>query len=397
MTEFGQLPRVRVVSRRRALQLGAASLAGWPSLSAIGGSDRLPLSRRPEAPDHFLVRISGSARERGRAYGRRFSHEIHEFLETQVYAAFVRKTATRDDMLRYAAACLGPIRKLSVELVEELEGMAEGSGLRLEEQVLLTLHEELWHRGVIPSQGHCTAIAVGPPDTGDKKTYVAQSWDWMREVYGKSQMLLWQRPNGPDVIAYSYPGLWAGAGLNSAGIALCWTSALAVDKSIPGPRVGVPSYVLIAHLLAQPTLEAAAEEARRATHAGWFTFVMADGKGRLMNIEGSPKRLVIKHARGTLSRVYFGTHEMTRTPKGQPVPAHPQCVRMRELLGKAKGHIDLATIQRFYGDHQTRWICKHFNSLDVMIFDCTSRRAYVTRGPGCLAQYKSFSFDGAPG
>ena len=42
--------------------------------------------------------------------------------------------------------------------------MAEGSGLRPEEIVLITLHEELYHRGVLPKVPHCTAVSVGPPD-----------------------------------------------------------------------------------------------------------------------------------------------------------------------------------------------------------------------------------------
>ena len=131
-------------------------------------------------------------------------------------------------------------RNISIdEVIDEMEGMAEGSGLRLEEHVLITLHEELWHRGVIPSAEHCTAVAVGPPATSDGNTYVGESWDWFTPLYGKSQMLLWKRADGPSVLCYSYPGLWTGAGMNSAGIALCWTSAF--DKTIAGPAIGVPS------------------------------------------------------------------------------------------------------------------------------------------------------------
>jgi isopenicillin-N N-acyltransferase-like protein len=370
------------------------------ALAAVGLSpsradERRPLSERPEAKDHSLITITGSPRERGRMYGRQFAGAIREFLDTQIYGDFVKEKVTRDELLRYAGACLKPIRRLSSELLDELEGMAEGSGLRLEEHVLITLQEELWHRGVIPSVDHCTAVAIGPPGTCDGNTYVGESWDWFAHLYGKSQMLMWRRADGPSVLSYSYPGLWTGAGLNSAGIALCWTSAF--DKSIPGPAVGVPSYVLIAHLLYQDTLEAVEEEARRAAQAGWFTFVMADGKGRLLNIEGSPERMATEWSRGTMARVYYGTREMTRTPAGQPIECHPQCARMRQLLEGAKGRIDLVALKGFFGDHETRWICKHFSSIDAMVFDTTSRRAHVTRGPGCLARWQSFSFGESSG
>ena len=380
-----------ILTRRRFICGAVGSLAAIGQVCSGAAAERKPLSERPHAKEHSLITISGSPAERGRAYGRRFAGAIREMLDKHIYAAFAEEPAKRDELLRYAAACLKPIRRLSPELIEELEGMSQGSGLRIEEHVLITMHEELWHKGVIPSTPHCTAVAVGPPDTRDGNTYVAQSWDWLAPLYGKSQMLLWKRTDGPSVLSYSYPGLWIGAGVNSAGLALSWTSAF--DKSIPGPGVGVPSYLLIAHLLAQPSLEAAEEEAKRAARCGWFTFVMADGRGRLLNIECSPQRMATEWDRGSMARVYYGTREMTRTPSQDPIECHPQCARMRQLLAGEKGRIDLAAVKRFYSDHETQWICKHFNSLDVMVFDTTSRTAHVARGPACMGEWRSFSFE----
>jgi hypothetical protein len=367
----------------------------WGGCTAAGlgrteGGELPPLSKRPQAPEHSLVVISGTPRERGRAYGRRFSTAIREFLEKEVVGAYSSPKTTRQAMLRYAAACLPAIRRLSPLITEELEGMAEGSGLRLEEIVLLTLQEELWHRGELPSGEHCTATAVGPPVTADGNTYVALSWDWFGQLYGKSQMLLWERKEGPSVLSYSYPGLWIGAGVNSAGIALGWTSI--GDIKTPKLSTGVPSYVLIAHQLYQPTLEAVEQEARRAGQAGWFTFVMADSTGQLLNIESSPEKIAIERDRGSLVRVYYGTREMTRTPPGKPIARHPQCQRMVDLVNGSKGRITLPILQGFYGDHQST-ICKHFGTLDAMVFNTTRREAHITRGPGCLGRWQRFALE----
>jgi isopenicillin-N N-acyltransferase-like protein len=314
---------------------------------------------------------------------------IGRFLEKDTIATYASAKTTPDAMLRYAGACLPAIRRLSPVVLDEMEGMAEGSGRRLEEIVLISLHEELWHRGELPPVEHCTATAVGPPATRDGNTYVAESWDWFPQLYGRSQMLLWQRGEGPSVLSYSYPGLWIGAGLNSAGIALCWTSVGGIRT--PRLSVGVPTYALLAHLLYQPTLEAVVGEAQRAGQAGWFTFVLADGRGQLLNIEGSPEKIVIERDRGSMVRVYYGSREMTQTPPGRPVPRHPQCQRMVDLVEAARGKIDLRTLQGFYGDHQST-ICKHFNTLDVVFFNTTQREAHVTRGPGCLGRWQRFSF-----
>ncbi len=122
-------------------------------------------------------------------------------------------------------------------------------------------------------------------------------------------MTPWRRPEGVSVLAYGFPGMPMGAGVNSEGIALCWTSAALGDER-QLPRVGIPSYVFIAPLLAQKDLDSVIREVRKNRHAGWFTFVMADGDGRLVNIEGSPERIVVEQAKDRLVRVGDATIDM---------------------------------------------------------------------------------------
>ncbi|MBI5396026.1 MAG: hypothetical protein HZA91_12085 [Verrucomicrobia bacterium] len=371
--------------------MGDFGTMGW-ALAAAPEAEELPV-----APDHVLTVFSGKPRERGRRYGKHFAEGISRFVEEEIFKKFVTPKTSRDDLLRYAGQCFREVGAFSPEVAEELGGIAEGAGLRLEEVVLLVLHEEVYHRGDLPAVAHCTAMAAGPPDTRDGNAYVGQSWDWMKSAFGLSSMTLWKRNEGPSVLAYSYPGLWVSAGLNSAGIALCWTSAA---LNITGPRVGIPTYALIAHLLYQTSLKDAADEARRAKRAGWFSLALADGDGQLASIEGSPDDLAVEYGRGHLARVYYGTARMNRTPPGQPVPRHPQCQRMCALLAEGKGRLDAAMVRGFFGDHQTP-ICKHLTpkrgggSLDVMVFNTTRREAYITRGPACRDHWKTFRFEGA--
>jgi isopenicillin-N N-acyltransferase-like protein len=287
-------------------------------------------------------------------------------------------------------------------IVEEMDGMAEGSGLKLDELVLLTLHEEVaGHKtGQLPPVTHCTALAAAPPDTNNGHTYVGQNWDWGDSTYGLSSLLLWKRPEGPSVLAYSYPGLWVGAGLNSAGLALCWTWGN--DMGIAGPRVGIPSYVLIAQMLYQNTLAAALHEAERAHHAGWFAFVLGDANGNLATVEGTPEKLVIQRPRGHTARASYACREILGGASDQPLPLHPQCQRMFDLLELGKGKLDPPRIKGFFADHEST-ICKHPGfiqagspgfTVDSMLFDCTKREAHLSRGPGCSGRWKTFTFEG---
>ncbi len=372
-------------SRREFIQQAAA----WSVVQGGPGRKEPPAY----APDHQLTVISGRPRSRGLQYGRIFKDRIHAFLDKEIYGTFAKNPPSKDDLLRYAGGCAEQIRRYSPVIIEEMEGMTEGSGLPIEETVLVTLHEELWHRGLLPAPEHCTAVAAGPPDTRDGNTYIAQSWDWMQSVYGMSSLLLWKRPEGPSVLSYSFPGLWVGAGMNSRGVALVWTSTQNPMKA-PGPLVGIPTYVLLAQMLYQDSLRDAVEEARRAKHAGWFTIVMGDGRGRLVNVEAAPGELEVELSRGSLARTYHGTRKMTRTPEGQPVKFHPQVQRMLGLLAGKKGQLDRLALQGFYGDHQST-ICKHYSTLDVVLFNATQREAWLERGPGCSGRWKRFAFDAA--
>lgn len=370
--------------KRAAVTVGAAWLAGPPT-SAPADQTTLKV-----APFGEAIVIDGSARERGRKYGRLFADGIQEFLDREIDKAIIKDRWSKDDALRYAGACWKVIQSECPIIADEMEGMAEGTGLRVEEHVLLTLHEELYHRGNLPPIPHCTAVAVGKPQTKNGSTFVGQTWDWMPSVAGMSRMLHWRRDDGPSLLAYAFPGLWVGAGLNSNGLALCWTSA-ELGKPKQTPRVGLPSYVFLAHLLYQKSLDTVREVAKRNRHAGWFTFVMGDATGRLMNVEGSPEGIEVVETTGRLVRIGFGSRKMSKTPTDADVKVHPRCTTMSGLLDQAGQQVELATMQQAFAD-PARGICVAKNTIDMMIFDTTHRTAHLSRGFDYGVDWREFKF-----
>jgi hypothetical protein len=373
-------------TRRTFLRLAAcgAASAAWP----VGAS----AAERKAAPVPAKRVIAGKPRDRGRAYGTAFKDGIAHFLEKEIYGSFVGKPSPKDRMLRYAVACGAVVREVCPVVFQELEGVADGSGRELDEVLLITLHEELYHRGALPKVPHCTAVAVGPPDTAGP-TFVGQTWDWMESVAGMSSVVEWRTGDGPAVLAYGFPGLWAGAGLNSNGVALCWTSADLGNHAL-GARVGVPSYALIAHLLYQNDLDAALKEVARDRHAGWFAFVLADGEGRIAAVEGSPKGVHVERTAGHAFRVGFASRQMTGTPDGKPVALHPRCVKMAEHVKSAGGKVDRAAMQDYFAK-PANGISVGPATIDMMVFDCTARTAHLSRGPSYGTDWKEFGFGGA--
>lgn len=339
------------LSRRAFLGHAAAGAA-----AASLGLRRTAAQEPAKNLEHGITVISGKPRERGREYGKKFKDAIHGFLDKEIYASFSDKPNTKDRMLSFAGACEKAIKTYSPLIHDEMEGMAESTGLRLEEIVLVSNHEELWHRGVIPATNHCTVFGSAPPETRDGGTFVCQTWDWMESVYGMSQMLHWKRPEGPSLLAYAYPGLWTGAGINSRGVALCWHSGGGDGKE---PRVGIPAYVLIAQMLYQETLKDSLEEARRSTHAGWFVFLLGDAEGTLATVKGTPRKLDIQTG---------------ATSNGGLIRAE----------GDAK--VDLARLQAHCPKVKVK------STIDAMVFDCAKKEAHVTRRAGGVTPWKRFSF-----
>jgi hypothetical protein len=348
-------------------------------------------TQAPAQPEKDAVRefapatvIDGKPQDRGRAYGTQFRDAIRDFLTQEIDAAFVGKPSTKEQLLHYATACGKVVRAECPLVADEFQGIADGAGLTFEEIVLINLHEELYHRTDLPQHGHCTAVAVGPAETGNQHTYVGQTWDWMPSVAGKSCVLEWGRPEGVSVLAYGFPGMPMGAGMNAAGIALCWTSA-DLGKKGQTPRVGIPSYMLIAHLLAQKDMDAVVREARKNKHAGWFTFVLADGRGRLVNIEGSPEQVVVEEADGRLARVLYGSREMAG---GR---LHARCQTMYDLLRETQGKNDLARLQDYFADPKYK-INVGKGTIDMMVFDTTARTAHLSRGTSYQVSWREFGF-----
>jgi hypothetical protein len=386
---------MRFMTNRRMFLRSAAGacavLTGGGYGGRIHGEERTAAQKTPQP---FSLKVfAGSPRERGRAYGKQFASAIDEFLQREVYKAFTDRPSSKDAMLRYAAACGAEVKKLSPALAEEVEGIAEGAGKTPEELVLMSLHEELYHKSPLPMHGHCTAVAAGPPTTSDGHTYVGQTWDWMQSVAGMSSLNLLQRKDGPSLLAYGFPGLWVGAGINSAGLALCWTSAALGDgKHGAGPRVGIPSYLLLTHLLYQESLDDAISEAKRAKQAGWFTFVIADSKGRLANIEGSPEKLSVEMHKGELVRVLYGSRQMTGTKEGAEVKLHDRCQKMYGHLKERSGKVDGSFLRECFasGDYG---ICVGPSTIDMMVYDTTARRAWLSRGPDYGVEWREFGFE----
>jgi hypothetical protein len=339
--------------------------------------------------------LKGTAHQRGLAYGTQYRAEVNEFLKEQIYGRFVGRFS-KEDLSRYANECGKVVREADPVIADEIAGIAEGAGIEFDEVILLELHEELYHRMELPvKDGHCTAVGVNPSESGDGHAYLGQTWDWMVSVAGKSFLTEWRR-DGMSVLAYGYGGLPFGAGMNSEGIALCWTSA-ALRNTVQSPRVGMPSYTLIAHLLSQKDIDGVVREAQRVTNAGWFTFVVNDAEGNIVNIEGSPAGIEIERSGKFMVRADYGSKKKQAEAAQLIKDWRPaaRCAVFEKLLAQTAGMNNKGQLQKYLQDPKYGIASggpRKNVSIDVMLFDTTAKKAYFTRGPNYGIEWREFGF-----
>jgi len=336
-----------------------------------------------------IQEIAGAPYEAGREYGCRNMEPIIGFLCHQIR----EKAKNR----LFARECWQELLEYSDTVSQFVRGMAEGTGISLEQAVLLLLHEELGH------MHHCTAFGATGSATIGGETLIGQNWDWTPALYGWSQLWRLSMPGLPRMLCYGYPGFWAAAGINEAGLALVWTSSGVFPKVEPQP--GVPTYAVIAEVLAQTSVAGAVAVLERARNAGCFIFFLADAGGALCVAEGWPLRKVYEYSETVIGRANHYECAEAVTTSSQQIESklkwrNDTGVRartMQEGLARLQDRIDETAamdLLRLHNEGRNMSICRHpgtkrdCHTLDSLIANCTRRELLIARGYPCRHEFQ---------
>lgn len=237
------------------------------------------------------VRISGSARDRGRQYGLAASDRIRR--SVRGYEKAFRAAADLDwgtvraETRRYVP----PIEDLGGGIIEEIKGLAEGAGVDVEDILALNVRTEILARawaaspkGPHPADG-CTAIALTPTATADGHTVVAQNWDWLVHSLGTVIVLEVEPDTGPAFVTVVEAGLLAKAGMNAAGLGLATNFLLSADDD---GRAGVPYHIVLRSLLGAETLSEGLNLLQQLDRSSSANYLLAHADGLALDVETRP-------------------------------------------------------------------------------------------------------------
>lgn len=294
---------------------------------------------------HAIFTYAGTPRACGAAYGNEQAEAIQIFLRLKL-----QPDATK---LRYAARCWKRLSAWQLPVTEFICGVSRGSGCSVEELTLILLNDEIFHS----SPHHCTAIGATRGATRDGGPIIGENWDWAPSVYAWSSLTRLHMRDAPRQLLYSYPGLWASAGINEHGVSILWTSTGFAPRQTP--KTGIPSYALPAGVLLQRSCADALSLLKESDNAGCFNFLIADAAGEVWVVEGCPGKVEAERCDEIITRAnHYETPRMCRLTRQNldQAPANfvsePRTRRMRALAQRHRGRITGKLVERFLRDTQ---------------------------------------------
>jgi len=359
-----------------------------------------------------LLELRGTPRQCGRIHGETLRSLIAEFLATsyEVHRVNMPMVASREALVDFSRRNLGFLRRYSPDLLEEMEGIAEGAGQAFDDILFLNSFLELEDLRA-PSLGGkildgnlwgCTTFNVLPSASGDGNSYIGQTFD-MEQYYTKFNCLLRiQQGDGLISLVYSLAGILGLNGMNSAGIGMVINKLVANDA-----REGVIYPFIIRKSLAQTRVGDAFGATVFAERASGMNYQIASTDGVAFCIETSatwydllPFEDAIAHTNHYLSPLM----RRYETPKwlshGGSYVRHQV---MSRNLKQECGKLVPGKLQELTQDHTNspRSICAHgfegqdeynaFGSISACVMDLAEQTLWFSNGNPCCQEYLPYS------
>ena len=351
-----------------------------------------------------LLRVSAAdPRERGRIIGEETRDRIAE--SVSIYEeTFAHYTGLDwDEIKAYATGYAAPIAAYDEAMLTELEGIAEGAGLGLDDLLAVNARSEIMFGLSTPGQPECTVFFAGGETTRDGHVLLGQNWDWRPRT--AATVMIFEVDQGPDRPAYftvAEAGVLAKTGFNEHGIGVT-VNALISDHDL-GERL-LPMHAVVRGILNSRTIEEAVSAVIRARRGASVTYTVADANGTGIAIEAWPGGVEAVRLVHPADGLLFHTNHFTC-----PVPfrdvgidAWADTVERLEtiegFLGSRRGSIDLDVAKQALSDEQNHpdSISRFANPKDhpvlqgatvtSVIMDLTAGRAEVTAGPPSVNEY----------
>lgn len=359
-----------------------------------------------------LIHVEGSARERGRQYGRAAGQRVLKSLEIYT-GAFEKNGLKWPQVKELARRFMDVIAEYDPDFLEEIRGIAEGSEQEVESIVALNARTELLYwkgpenqaRGG-PTDG-CTGAIAMPEVTASGRLLHGQNWDWRPECIDSAVVVRHVPDRGPSFVTFTEAGLMARCGFNSAGLAVTG-NFLQSDQDFG--RSGVPIPFIRRRILTSDSLAAAVGAVIRSPRAFSSNHMISDAAGEAINLESAPEEVFWLHPEGGLlvHSNHFRNPAAKVKLKDTGVGRYPDTLyrdrRVEAHLASRRGRITVDDFKQAFRDHygKPNSVCRHaaerpggtvIMTVASIIIDAAARKMWIAPGPACEHEYTEYELD----
>lgn len=344
------------------------------------------------------IEVSGSPFDCGYQYGKAAAAQIA--LGAKIYMErFIRTLQLpAEKICQMAMECARPVQEAWPELLEEVQGIAHGSGVPLGEVMVINCRYEL---SKFPKVQECTTGYAAGSATASGSAYLFKNWDYlMLRMLERIVILHITQEDGTRILGIGEAGQLLRDGMNSHGVGIVSNNLQSVyDSEAPG----IPTCFMRRRVLKSKSFEEAAEVIRGFQRSVSCNTLLGCADGRAIDFEVHPKGAfeilpeqdVVTHANHFV--IDSSVDAVTDKPKNRDA-------RLRELLMEKHGSIDVAHIEHCLCDHKylPLAICRHpaeegnayvtgTQTVSSTIMDFARGEAWICAGNPCQGEYVRYT------
>jgi len=194
------------------------------------------------------------------------------------------------------------IMKWTPELYEEVKGIAEGSGQKFNDIMVLNLLDEFWVYVNNLNNHHCSGLGV--PSRNGKPGYISQNMDLENYTDGfQVLMRLTRTENRPEQLVLTHPGLIALNGLNETGIGACMNTLMQLKAS----SNGLPVAFIVRRILNSTDKDELLNFIQSVPHASGQNYIIGI-RGEVFDFEASANKVVRFNPENENGTIYHTNH-----------------------------------------------------------------------------------------
>ncbi len=301
--------------------------------------------------------FSGSHYQIGLQYGSCCHDMIRKNLDLSLQRLQGRCGASREQVMHASSKYRPFLLRFAPYLDEELRGLADSTGISLEEIYFLQLRAEI-ERTFTSSNGEnpgleCTTFAISAAGTAGQSPLAGQNAD-LPSFYAELCLVMEITPQDhPAVLMLTPAGQVSYIGMNASGLCV-FANYLVCD----GWRHGFPRYCLSRLALTQDTVDKAEQLLLAVDRASSRNLLMVDSQGEILDLEFSAQRYArLTSADGRFVHTnHFLSPGMLAEERASPadlVNSKQRLARLQQLIDAEFGSLDVEKLQTFLRDRGT--------------------------------------------